>query len=340
VIRSLALLLIVLAACAPVASSPSPSATPTASATSSASPAASTPLSATASPAASRTPIPLPTGAQVAAAGNGVVWMYLNGDHLFRSTDRGDTWTERTLPTTDGSGRIAFVSDRDGWFLSAAPAAAQCASQPITVWRTRDGAATWERLAPSGIDVARCKGVPSFVDTQRGYIPAYDESTAPKVYRTADGGTTWTLSNALPDPPGFTTRPGGFTLRPDVVADFGDVVLTDALALNDGSRVHAFRSTDRGATWTYVSTAPEPGISVVFITATRWLQIAAPSASRETTDGGRSWHAYASDYQQAAPVAPQIAFGDANTGYATVRGGLMRTTDGGAHWSALKTPGT
>ena len=33
-------------------------------------------------------------------------------------------------------------------------------------------------------------------------------------------------------------------------------------------------------------------------------------------------------------------FGDATTGYATVRGSLQRTTDGGAHWTAIKTPGT
>jgi photosystem II stability/assembly factor-like uncharacterized protein len=33
-------------------------------------------------------------------------------------------------------------------------------------------------------------------------------------------------------------------------------------------------------------------------------------------------------------------FGDANVGYATVRGSIQRTTDGGAHWTAIKTPGT
>ena len=33
-------------------------------------------------------------------------------------------------------------------------------------------------------------------------------------------------------------------------------------------------------------------------------------------------------------------FGDASVGYATVRGAIQRTTDGGAHWITIKTPGT
>jgi len=43
---------------------------------------------------------------------------------------------------------------------------------------------------------------------------------------------------------------------------------------------------------------------------------------------------------QAAPVAPQTTFGDSLVGYATVRGSIQRTVDGGAHWVMIKTPGT
>jgi len=65
-----------------------------------------------------------------------------------------------------------------------------------------------------------------------------------------------------------------------------------------------------------------------------------PRAAKETTDGGATWHAFTSDYQQAAPVSPAITFGDAQAGYATVRGSIQRTIDGGAHWTSLRTPGT
>ena len=57
------------------------------------------------------------------------------------------------------------------------------------------------------------------------------------------------------------------------------------------------------------------------------------SSSSATTDAGASWHSFATDYVQAAGVPPQIVFGDAQTGYATVRGGIQRTSDGGVHWT-------
>ncbi len=103
---------------------------------------------------------------------------------------------------------------------------------------------------------------------------------------------------------------------------------------------YVFRSTDGGATWSYLAATPEGSASIAFVTATRWLELIVPGQSRETRDAGASWHAYASDYSQAAPVAPEVVFADAQVGYATVRGGLKRTADGGLHWVALHTPGT
>jgi len=324
---SAAFALVFAVACAPASSSPS--ATPTA-VPSTAAP-ATQPATSTTAPTATPTPIPLPTFAYVAAAGNGVVWLFVNGDHLFRSTDRGDTWSQRTLPQpTVPNGRIAFVSAQDGWLMSVGSPATQCSGQSIALWRTSDGAATWSQVNPTGIDNAQCKDAIAFVDTQHGYIGASDPNTQPRIYRTADGGKSWS-SSTLPNPP---------AQRPAAFADFGGVVLASAESGAAPDRYYTFRSTNGGASWTGASAGPIEGLPVVFVTATRWLQIIVPSQSQETTDGGASWHAYTTDYQQAAPVAPQIAFGDAMTGYATVRGSIQRTLDGGAHWSAIRTPGT
>jgi photosystem II stability/assembly factor-like uncharacterized protein len=60
----------------------------------------------------------------------------------------------------------------------------------------------------------------------------------------------------------------------------------------------------------------------------------------ETTDAGKTWHPYPADYTQAAGVAPDVVFADPLVGYATVRGGITRTVDGGSHWTAIETPGT
>ena len=275
----------------------------------------------------------------MAAASGGVVWMFVNGDHLFMSLNRGDTWTERTLPPGASNGYLAFVSAGEGWWLAPASTGTQCSFQRMTLWKTDDGAVTWRKLDVSGVDEIRCKTGMAFSDPANGFITATDGTNPPAIYHSGDAGRAWTLSRPLQDPPGFTSTTGS-ALQAGNIADFGDVLFADAGGSVGGvPKRFVYRSTDRGATWSYASTAFQ-GVAIVFLTPSRWLQIVTPSDSRETTDGGRTWHFFASDYQQAAPVAPQIAFGDANTGYATVRGSLQRTTDGGAHWTALKTPGT
>src|SRR2546425_1054859 len=165
-----------------------------------------------------------------------------------------------------------------------------------------------------------------------------------RLFRSLDRGVSWD-ERGIPAAArlgeiAFAAPGAGIVLRPGKVRGFGSTLLLDEIAQRtSGGAEFAYRSTDGGAGWTYASTAPFP-MPIAFVTATRWLQIQPPGDSRETTDGGATWHAYTTDYQQAAPVAPEIVFGDANVGYATVRGALQRTVDGGAHWTQLRTPGT
>jgi len=266
------------------------------------------------------------------------------GTRLFRSADRGTTWAEKPLPPNFGTAnpRISFVDEREGWLAMIGSPATQCQIQRVgLIAHTADGGATWESLTPSGIADGLCKDALAFVDPTRGFLDAWSPNQAPFVYRTTDRGRTWTASAALPDPPGFKTQGAGFTLRPGPVRAFDSTLLLAANGLSNGTPFeYVFRSNDGGASWTYLATAQSTGASFAFLTATRWLRIGAPGESVETTDAGASWHAFATDYAQAAPVAPEIEFGDPQTGYATVRGQLKRTLDGGAHWADIKTPGT
>jgi photosystem II stability/assembly factor-like uncharacterized protein len=79
---------------------------------------------------------------------------------------------------------------------------------------------------------------------------------------------------------------------------------------------------------------------VAFVTADRWIELGPPQDQMETLDAGASWGAFTTDYTQAAPVSPVVTFADASVGYATVRGSIQRTVDGGARWTQLRTPGT
>src|SRR5438034_10096587 len=117
--RVIVVLALFLAACSKqpnAATSP----TPTPSATSTTAAPSPTP---TASSSPTPTPISLPSIAQLSSPSGTVVWALVGGTRLFRSSDRGDTWAERSLPTGLANIAVAFVDDRNGLLLApGAPA--------------------------------------------------------------------------------------------------------------------------------------------------------------------------------------------------------------------------
>jgi photosystem II stability/assembly factor-like uncharacterized protein len=292
-------------------------------------------------------PIPMPTWAQLTASKE-LIWVLVANTVLFRSTDRGNSWAQRPLPTTDGGylPEISFADLNNGWYSTGGSPETQCNGAGTAIWRTTDGAATWRQVAlvpgSSGIGYPQCKEGLSFIDETHGFLAAWDDNHLPSIYRTADGGKSW-MAATLPDPPGFTTQAGGFRLRAGLVRAFGSTLLVPAWGMQPGAQAgteYVFGSIDGGATWTYLATTGGGINNVTFVSASRWLELIGPRQSVETTDAGKTWHPYPSDYSQAAPVAPQIVFGDSLVGYATVRGSIQRSIDGGMHWSYIKTPGT
>jgi photosystem II stability/assembly factor-like uncharacterized protein len=310
------------------AASPTPTATPTPSAA----PTTAAPTATTA-PAASATLIPLPNVAQLSAPSATVVWALVASTRLFLSTDRGDTWKEQKQPAQTTDALVSFIDDHEGWLATLGSPGASCGTQSFALSHTADAGATWSPLTVTGIPPAQCKNTMTFRDPTNGLVTAYDGTASPAVYRTTDGGRTWTTYfQPLPLAPGSAVGLSVVSVRV-----FGSTALADVAGQ---AKHYAYRSSDGGTTWTYGNTAPNQQDVIAFVTATRWLQISSPGNSKETTDGGATWHAFTTDYQQAAPVPPVITFGDAQVGYATVRGAIQRTIDGGAHWTSIRTPGT
>ena len=288
--------------------------------------------------------VPFPASIELSLPSRNVVWALVGGQLLFRSTDHGETWSQRSLPTGSIPHQLehAFVSDREGYVMSTSQPGTQCQFQEVGLWRTADAGATYDRVPAAGISGVDCKRGLSFIDAQRGFLSTWSPNNPPFVYRTIDGGLSWVRSQPLPDPPSFTTQPAASSLRiePGPIRAFGSIVLLQAFGnILPGPRHFVYRSTDGGATWSYLASAPEP-TAVAFVTASRWVRITGAGQGRQTTDGGQSWHTFASNYSQAAPTPPVVTFVDAEVGYAAgSRGGLQRTLDGGISWTSLRPPG-
>ncbi|MHB8589018.1 MAG: WD40/YVTN/BNR-like repeat-containing protein [Candidatus Dormibacteraceae bacterium] len=287
----------------------------------------------------------LPTDAQLSAPSGNVVWAFVAGGLLFRSSDGGNNWEQRPLPPYHGGGspEISFADAQHGWYSTGGVPETQCNGAGEQIWQTVDRGTTWNVIAsvvapqggPSGIGYAQCKEGISFIDPTHGFLDAWDDNHPPTIYRTSDGGRSW-KGSTLPDPPGFKGQNGGFELRAGLVKGFGGMLLV--LATSGQGDGYVFRSTDGGASWAFLAKAGGANY-LTFVTATRWLTIGNDSTAAETTDAGKTWHPFATDYSNAAGVGTTFVFGDAQVGYGTVRGGIQKTVDGGAHWSIIATPG-
>ena len=289
--------------------------------------------------------IALPANAQLSASSGGVLWALMIDQYLYRSIDGGAIWQQRPLPPNAAIGfprpEISFVSDQEGWLATGGSPETQCNAEVVGIWHTTDAGVTWQSLGTKGVSDSQCKGELSFVDANSGFIDGFDPNRSPVIYHTSDGGKNWAASKPLPDPPGFKTIGAGFNLQPGLVRAFGSTLLLPVTGSQESGTVeYAFRSTDGGATWTYLARGKDSDNPIVFVTATRWLQLVNAGQSFETTDAGASWHQYRSDYSQAAGVATDFVFADSQVGYGTVRGGIARSLDGGLHWIWINSPGT
>ena len=303
----------------------------------------------TASPSPTPGAIPLPTDVQLSAPTSSMVWALVAGGYLFRSTDQGATWQQRSWPPYTGGGGnpvISFVDDRDGWALFPGIPSTQCLQAGAQLWRTTDGAASWQLVAtvrppgtaPHELTFEQCKEYAMFSDRSHGFIAGHDTARHPIISGTADAGVTWSQST-LPDPPGYVTNGGGNALQVVSIRSFPSLLL--AVAESPAGAQFVFASTDGGTTWLFrMRFSVDPYVHVALVTAARWVVIGNDGKGQETNDAGKTWHAYSCDYQDAAGVASTFDFANSTVGYGTVRGGIQRTTDGGLHWTRLHTPGT
>jgi len=205
---------------------------------------------------------------------------------LYRSRDDGATWTRVLAGPQLGT----LAVDRRSPETVYAGALAPFGRDPRIVWKTTDGGDTWTPLPhprpddpASGLRAADLAVDPT--DSRVVFLATaatgFGSSTGAGVYRSADGGETWTATSlpeasfeALAVDPGRPARPGTVwalflfglyrsadsgqswsLLLPGLPADVGSILRAMAVAPSDPDALwvagdHAtWRSMDGGATW-------------------------------------------------------------------------------------------
>lgn len=215
-----------------------------------------------------------------------------------------------------------------------------------TVIRTVDGA-HWKTVSVPEAAAFDLRAIHAF-DANTALAMGAGPGAASRVYRTQDGGATWTLMTTNTVPTGFWDAMAFWDARHGLL--FGDPV--------DG-KFQVYATDDGGATWRFM---PAQGLDALAgegafaasgtcltVAGTRdaWIVTGSAATARafHSADGGRSWQAAALPVTAGAPSrgAFSVAFLDGRVGLAVggdyrepklalVNG--ARSADGGTTWQA------
>lgn len=226
-----------------------------------------------------------------------------------RSSDRGNAWD------------VAWDAGRYNFRDVAQPSSGVLVATgsfpvyPFAIFRSLDGGLSWTTVLsiPVGDYV---EGV-AFADANVGI------AVGSQVWRTTDGGATWSVVSVPP----ATLPAGSGLIRPAYAGNNVFVAVADSGTF--------LRSTDRGLTWTRITTAGTDYLNgIAFGGSGFGVAIQQSQAGvLHTSDYGATWSVVPLD--PAIDGATGVGFADANTVVVMgLHGAVTRSTDGGSTWTA------
>jgi photosystem II stability/assembly factor-like uncharacterized protein len=249
--------------------------------------------------------------------------------------------TPQRSGTTHRLQAISPVSERIAW-----------ASGAGGTWvLTTDGGETWRSGVVPGADSLEFRDVEGVSETV-AYLLAAGPGDRSRIYRTDDGGRSWSVqfinrdTSAFYDCFAFWDPSRGFTMSDAVAGRFPVVRTTDGMTWTDiGARLPAAQSGE-GAF------AASGTCAAVFGSRHGWISTGAAERARvlTTADGGETWRAHETPIAQGTATSGGASVAFRDTLHGVLGGGdiatpdssadnVARSEDGGRTWRlAARTP--
>jgi photosystem II stability/assembly factor-like uncharacterized protein len=290
-------------------------------------------------------------------------WAMTVKGHIIRTLDGGVHWKNVTphYPSTAGQQKVVadFFTASITWVAVSQTAAD--GTSTVVIFRTTDGGQTWQQTTIQQTSPIFQQTSPifqvTFLDAQHGWMLSkqldHASAEAVTIFRTTDGGKTWTVASSALASSIDTPPPGHLPFGGDKAGlGFLDAMTgwtTGAFPLN--GYVFLYVTHDGGATWNRQLFPFSPGQAATqivtgpprFFTATDGIlpvsfvtESTSSLALYVTHDGGITW-------KSTTPLAASATisdFIDMNHGWASDGTLLYGTSDGGQHWSSLSPGGS
>ncbi|MFO7617934.1 MAG: YCF48-related protein [Bacteroidales bacterium] len=223
-----------------------------------------------------------------------------NGGVILKTTDGGQHWLPTYAPYTSNLSGLSFPEDSVGYMVGQfyVPFSAySCA-----LYKTRNQGGSWELVDTLKLDDTKTV---CFTDSLTGFLTSYD------IYKTADGGKSWTNTTELWH---YVT---GLVFQDP---------LNGLAAMYDGP---LYRTSDGGNSWVRIAKTG-PSSRILAINTDTLFTFGIGGDIRYSRDGGTQWTLTGEGKRQKLEL---IEFPDTNNGYILGDSVLYRSTDAGITWS-------